>query len=258
MGEMALITGASGGIGEALARIHAEKGGDLVLVARSRDRLEALAAALIDRHGVRVRVVARDLSRQGAAEALADELLAEGVVPDVLINNAGFGGRGRFHKRDWSRDRDMINLNVVALAAMTHRFLAPMVERGSGRVLNVGSVAGFLPGPNFATYFATKAFVLSFSESLASELADTGVTVTVLCPGPVATGFVEAAGMAKSGLFDAVATDARSVAEFGYRAMERGEVVAVPGVATRVSLLQLRFLPRALTRSISRLTMSGL
>jgi len=249
MENLALITGASGGIGEQLARIHAGKGGDMVLVARSEDRLAELAAELIDAHEVNVRVVARDLAVPGAAEGLADELQAEGLVPDLLINNAGFGGQGRFHERDWARDRDMINLNVTALAALTHGFLPAMVERGSGRILNVGSVAGFLPGPNFATYFATKAFVLSFSEAIAAELTGTGVTVTVLCPGPVATGFVDAAGMTNRQMFDAVASSAEEVARYGYRAMLRGDVVAVPGVATQISLFQLRFLPRGLTRA---------
>lgn len=258
MENLALITGASGGIGEQLARIHAKKGGDLLLVARSEDRLRDLAAELVDAHEVNVRPIARDLAVPGAAEGLADEVLADGLVPDILINNAGFGGQGRFHERDWARDRDMINLNVMALAALTHGFLPAMVERGSGRVLNVGSVAGFLPGPNFATYFASKAFVLSFSEAIAGELAGTGVTVTVLCPGPVATGFVDAAGMTNTQMFNAVAATPESVAAYGYRAMMRGDVVAVPGVATQLSLFQLRFLPRGVTRAISRLTMSNL
>ncbi|NBC23673.1 MAG: SDR family NAD(P)-dependent oxidoreductase [Gammaproteobacteria bacterium] len=258
MENMALVTGASAGIGEQLARIHAAKGGDLVLVARSEERLADLAGELIDRHEVNVRVVARDLAVPGAAEGLADELLAEGLVPDILINNAGFGGQGRFHERDWARDRDMINLNVMALAALTHGLLPAMVKRGSGRILNTGSVAGFLPGPNFATYFATKAFVLSFSEAIAAELTGTGVTVTVLCPGPVATGFVDAAGMTNRQMFDAVAAPAEDVARYGYRAMMRGDVIAVPGVATQISLFQLRFMPRGLTRAISRLTMGNL
>ncbi len=258
MKNLALITGASAGIGEQLARIHASNGGDLVLVARSEDRLAELAAELIDSHDVNVRVLARDLAVPGAAEGLADELLAEDLVPDMLINNAGIGGQGRFHDRNWARDRDMINLNVMALAALSHGFLPAMVERGSGRILNVGSVAGFLPGPNFATYFATKAFVLSFSEAIATELAGTGVTVTVLCPGPVATGFVDAAGMTNRPMFDAVASSPEEVAHYGYRAMLQGDVVAVPGVATQISLFQLRFMPRGLTRAISRLTMGNL
>lgn len=258
MENLALITGASGGIGEQLARIHAKEGGDLIIVARSEDRLRELAAELIDKHEVNVRPIRRDLAVPGAAEGLAEEILAEGLVPDILVNNAGFGGQGRFHERDWARDRDMINLNVTALAALTHGFLPEMVERGSGRVLNVGSVAGFLPGPNFATYFASKAFVLSFSEAVASELAGTGVTVTVLCPGPVATGFVDAAGMTNKAMFNAVASTPGSVAAYGYRAMMRGDVVAVPGVGTQLSLLQLRLLPRGITRAISRLTMANL
>jgi short-subunit dehydrogenase len=258
MENLALITGASGGIGEQLARIHAKKGGDLILVARSEDRLTELAAELVDTCEVNARPIARDLAVPGAAEGLADEILADGFVPEILINNAGFGGQGRFHERDWARDRDMINLNVTALAALTHGFLPGMVERGSGRVLNVGSVAGFLPGPNFATYFATKAFVLSFSEAIASELSGTGVTVTVLCPGPVATGFVDAAGMSNKKMFNAVAATPESVADYGYRAMMRGDVVAVPGAATQLSLFQLRWLPRGVTRAITRLTMGNL
>lgn len=256
MSNLALITGASGGIGAELAKLHAEKGGDLIIVARSRNKLEKLAAELSSAHGVSVRPVERDLSPQGEAEALAEELLADGVVPDILMNNAGFGGQGKFHERDWQRDRDMINLNAVALAGMTRAFLPAMVERGSGRVLNVGSIAGFMPIGNMATYAATKAFVLSFSEALASELAGTGVTVTVLCPGPVDTGFFDAAGLARQELIRAVSADAESVAAYGYRAMERGEAVAVPGIANQLSLFQLRFVPRAVTRTISRIAMS--
>lgn len=226
MNGTALITGASAGIGEELARVHAEKGGDLILVARREERLHELAQELEAAHGVSVAVVAADLAQPDAAANLMAAVDELGLEVDVLINNAGFGGHGKFHECDLLRDQRMMQLNMVALTELTHIVLQQMVERGSGKVLNVGSTAGFLPGPLQAVYFASKAYVNSFSQALANELSGSGVTVTVLCPGPVATEFQSVSDMEGVRGFERAA-DARSVALCGYRAMQKGDLVAI-------------------------------
>ena len=191
----ALVTGASAGIGEEIARVHAEQGGDLILVARRQDRLDALAASIAQEHGVRVDVIAMDLSKTGAAKRLYTKVQEMGLVVDVLVNNAGLGAHGSFHESDLKRQTQMLQVNITALTELTHLFVQDMVDRGAGRILNVGSTAGFLPGPLQAVYYATKAYVNSFSQAIANELEGTGVTVTVLCPGPVATEFQEVADL---------------------------------------------------------------
>jgi short-subunit dehydrogenase len=226
MANTALITGASAGIGEELARIHAAQGGDLILVARREERLESLAAELRAEFSITVDVIASDLAQPGAAALLAEAVAAKGLVVDVLVNNAGFGGHGKFHDADLDREQRMIQLNITALTELTHLFLQGMVERGEGKVLNVGSTAGFLPGPLQAVYYASKAYVNSFSQAIANELEGSGVTVTVLCPGPVATEFQEAADLGGVRGFE-LAADARSVAQCGYKAMQKGQLLAV-------------------------------
>ncbi len=251
----ALVTGASAGIGEELARLHASKGGDLVLVARREDRLLELAAALEAEHGVRVDVIAADLTKRAAARKLYDRIGELGIKVDVLINNAGFGAHGRFDESDLATQQRMMQLNMVVLTELTHLLLQDMVARGSGRVLNVGSVAGFLPGPLQAVYFASKAYVNSFSQALATELAGTGVTVTVLCPGPVETEFQSVSGMDGVRGFD-FAASAESVARCGYRAMEKGELMAVNDRRIRMFLEGvLPFIPRRPLLWMSRKSM---
>ncbi len=255
MTNTALITGASAGIGEELAWIHAEKGGDLILVARREDRLNDLAGALRDEHKVDVTVIAADLAQPGAAARLADTVNDLELTVDILINNAGLGAHGAFHESSLERQQQMLQVNMVALTELTHLLVQDMVNRGSGRILNVGSTAGFLPGPLQAVYYATKAYVNSLSQALANELEDTGVTVTVLCPGPVATEFQEVADMGGVKGFD-FAADARSVAECGYRAMEKGRLVAVNDPKLRVLLEGIvPFIPRKPLLWMSRKTM---
>jgi short-subunit dehydrogenase len=255
MANTALITGASAGIGEELAWVHAETGGDLILVARRQDRLDALAAAITDQHGVQVEVIAQDLSRTGAAQRLVTELDARGLQVDILINNAGLGAHGLFHESTLARQTTMPQVNITALTELTHLLVQGMVERGSGKILNVGSTAGFLPGPLQAVYYATKAFVNSFSQAIANELEGTGVTVSVLCPGPVATEFQDVADMGGVKGFD-FAADARSVAECGYRAMEKGRLMAVNDARLRVLLEGIvPFVPRKPLLWMSRKTM---
>lgn len=230
MSATALITGASSGIGKELATLHAERGGDLIVVARSAGKLDALKDALESRHGVSVTVLPHDLTEPDAARAVYDEVTRRGLSVDHLVNNAGFGGRGRFHEREWAHDRAMIQLNVVALAALCRHFLPGFVERGSGRILNVSSTASLVPGPLQAVYYATKAFVTSFSNALAEELRETGVTVTALLPGATETEFARTSGMDETSLFESAAS-ARAVAEAGYEGMLAGTLDVIAGVS---------------------------
>ncbi len=223
--ETALITGASSGIGLELARIHAQKCGHLVLVARSQGKLDALATELRNRHGVQVTVLAEDLSTQGAAQRIFAATEAAGIQVDILMNNAGFGGHGRFFERKLADEQNMIQVNIAALTELTHLYLQGKVARRKGRVLNVSSTASFMSGPLQAVYYASKAYVTSFSQAVAEEVAEYGITITALCPGAVATGFVAAGGLEDVAAWNN-AKSARSVAEYGYAAMLRGELVA--------------------------------
>jgi len=199
-GRTALVTGASGGIGRALAELLAADGYDLVLVARQEEKLRDLADELAARHGTRSLVLALDLSRPDAPQAIADRVSAEGLDIDVLVNNAGFGGLGRFADRPLATDLAMIQVNVACLTALARLFLPGMLARQRGRILNVSSTAAFQPGPFMAVYYATKAYVQSFSEAVAAEVEGRGVTVTAFAPGPVRTGFQDAAGIGSTPL----------------------------------------------------------
>ena len=254
MKNTAIITGASSGLGEQFARLHAARGGDLVLVARRGDRLRSLADELGKKHGVECLVLVKDLSLQGSGEELFSEISSRGISSDVLINNAGFGGHGMFHEREWTADLAMINVNVMALCALTRGCLPGMIARGRGRVLNVASMAGYLPGPLQAVYYATKAFVVSFSQAVGNEVEGTGVTVTALCPGAVDTGFAQAGSLDGVKAFER-ADSAEYVARFGYDAMLKGKRVAVPGPLKRLSLGALRFMPAGMVLRVSRASM---
>lgn len=243
----ALITGASSGIGKELARVFAANHHALILVARDRARLEALATELHQKYLVPVRVEVCDLADRAALEALIAKFDAERIVVDVLVNNAGVGIEGEFAEIEWSREREMIDVNAVALVRLTKAFLPQMVNRRSGRILQVASTAAFQPGPYLSLYFATKAFVLSFSEGLGSELRGSGVTVTTLCPGPTHTEFERKLGP-DSGLFDSgiPVSDAPSVAAYGYSALMRGKRVAIHGATNRALSFLSRILPNAI------------
>lgn len=240
-----LITGASGGIGADLAEICAEAGQDLILVARSAERLEHMAASLRGCFGVQAVAIPADLSVPDAAVRLHDETLARGLDVSRLINNAGFGDQGAFLKSDWQRQASMVQVNVTALMQMSYEYGAEMLERGFGRILNVASTAALCPGPYMATYYASKGFVLSFSQAMAKELAGTGVTVTALCPGPTATGFEDAAHLGGARMFKVLpVARPRSVARCGFRAMEAGRPRAFHGPATHLMGIGARLLPR--------------
>jgi uncharacterized protein len=217
--KLALVTGASGGLGLEFARLLAADGYDLALVARSGDRLAALAQSLQNEHGISAESVALDLSAPGAAAAV----FARVPSCDVLINNAGFGSNGRFDRIPQEDVRSEISLDVLALAELTRAYLPGMIERHDGKIMNIASTAGFLPGPFMAVYYASKAFVISFSEALWEEMRGTGVTVTCYCPGATETGFAQRAGLEKTILFKLPVADAARVAAQGYRAMQRGK-----------------------------------
>lgn len=224
-----LITGASSGIGKEIANIHAEKGGDLVIVARSKDKLEKLKTELESKHSVKVMVIVKDLGLPEAPKEIYDEVKKAGIQIDYLVNNAGFGGLGKFHERDWTQDLAMINLNIVALTALTRLFLPDFVKRNSGKILNVSSTASLMPGPLQAVYYASKAYVTSFSNAIAEELHDTNITVTTLMPGATETEFGRVSGMDKTSMFQRTA-NARSVAEDGYNGMLAGKLNVISGV----------------------------
>ena len=255
MKNTASITGASSGIGKELARIHAASGGDLVIVARREQALQELKSELETQQGVRVFTVVADLTREQAPQQIYDQVQQWKLEVDILINNAGFGGHGLFHQRDWKQDQAMIQLNVLALSELTHLFVKDMVRRKRGRILNVASIAGFLPGPLQATYYATKAFVLSFSQAIAEELTEQNITVTALCPGPVATEFAAEAGMEGVRAMQKTATAAQ-VAEIGYRAMMKGKLVVINDWKLSLMLYWvLPVLPRRWTLKLSRRSM---
>lgn len=237
MSKTALITGASSGIGAELARIHAAAHGDLVLIARRRERLERLQAELASDHRVKVMVIAEDLTDVHAIERIHDAVRGAGIEVEYLINNAGFGARGLYHEMPWAQVLAMIQVNVIALAGLTRIFLPELVARNSGRILNVTSTAAEMPGPLQAAYFASKAFAASLSNALVEELRDSKVTVTNFMPTATATEFAERAGMDGTPLFANTAS-ARAVAEDGYNAMRRGAMDAYGGMGFKRRVMQ--------------------
>jgi short-subunit dehydrogenase len=252
--QTALITGASGGIGLELARRFAAGGYDLVLVARNVTRLEALAGEL-RRQGVTARVLAKDLAAPAASEEVCRELAEAGIAIDVLVNNAGFGTFGPFVETPLDQELEELQLNVVTLTHLTKKLLPAMVAHRRGGVLNVASTAAFQPGPLMAVYYATKAYVVSFSEALAEELRGTGVTVTALCPGPTATGFQQRSGMVISKLLPVA--DAAAVARDGYEGFRAGKRLVIPGLLNKVGVQSLRVSPRALVTRLVRKMQEG-
>jgi len=251
--KTALVTGASSGIGRELAKLLAGEGHDVVLVARRRDRLEELARELVARNGVSSRVIARDLEDPASPAEIFRELETEGINVDILVNDAGLGIYGRFWETDLARQLAVIQVNLVALTNLTGRFLPGMVSRRKGKIVNVSSTAAFQPGPYMAVYYATKAYVLSFSEALAEELAGTGVSVTALCPGPTVTEFQEGAGIEDTWLFRGpLVMDARSVARAGWAGAKRGKRIVIPGLGNKLLKESVRFSPRRLVIAVAR------
>ena len=257
--KTALITGASFGIGMEFARIFSREGYNLVLVARSADRLRQLASELEKAHGTRSLILAADLTEPGASAYVLDQTTRADIQVDVLVNNAGFGQYGLFAENDLEECLRQIQLNVTTLTHLTRLYLPAMIERAeterkSGNILNVASTAAFQPGPLMAVYFATKAYVLHFSEALANELSGTGVTVTCLCPGPTATEFHKRANATGQRLLKFGSMDARTVAEDGYRAMMAGKPVVISGFKNWLVAQSVRLSPRRLLTAIVRKT----
>jgi short-subunit dehydrogenase len=253
MNSTALITGGSGGIGYELAKLFAKDHHNLVLVARSGPKLAQVADELQRRFGITVKPVALDLAEPAAPQLLFDQLQRESVAVDILVNNAGYGKLGDFAEVPLEESLGQIQLNLAALTHLSRRFLGPMLERRSGKILNVASTAGFQPGPRMAVYYASKAYVISFSEALANELAGKGITVTCLCPGATTTDFANRAGNDKSRLFKQFRPmDVKTVALKGYRGLVAGKTLVIPGLKNWLVIQSLRISPRKTVTAVSR------
>ena len=252
MSKTALITGASGGIGYELALLLARDRYDCILVARGRDKLSALATRLESDFGIRTLVLAKDLSKPSAVDEIYEEVTATAMKVDVLVNNAGFPVFGLFSETELETELEMLQVNVVALTQLTKLFLKGMVERRYGRILNLASTAAFEPGPLMAVYYASKAYVLSFSEALANELRGTGVTVTALCPGPTRTGFQKRGVMEDSRLVQGQIADAESVALTGYKGLIAGKTIVIPGFTNKLIPWIVRVSPRGVVTRVVR------
>jgi uncharacterized protein len=249
----ALITGASNGIGLELAKVHASKGDNLVLVARNKTKLDELKVELEGKYKVTVYNIGKDLSAANSAQEVYNETKGQNIQIDYLINNAGFGDFGMFVESDWNKELQMINLNITTLTHFTKLYLKDMVKRGSGKIMNVASTAAFQSGPTMAVYYATKAYVLSFSEAVDNEVRDKGVTITALCPGATESGFQAVAAMEESRLVKGrKLPTSQEVAEYGYKAMMKGKTVAIHGVVNWLLANSVRFTPRALVVKLTR------
>jgi len=254
--KTALITGASGGIGYELAKLFAQDHYNLVLVARSAGKLKQFADELQKQFGISAKPIALDLSAAPASRFLFDQLQREGIAVDVLVNNAGYGRSGPFSELSLEDSLGQIQLNVTALTELTKLFLTPMLERGTGKIMNVASLAGFMPGPLMAVYYATKAYVVSFSEALANELSGSGVNLTCLCPGPTVTDFAGRAGTKDTLLMKAGRPmDAKAVARDGYRGLMAGKTLVISGFRNWLLAESTRFGPRKLVTAVSRKVM---
>ncbi|NLD91534.1 MAG: SDR family oxidoreductase [Fibrobacter sp.] len=256
MRKTAVITGGARGIGYELARQFANDGYDLILVSRNRDKLKAAATLLTKEYSVQVQCCGADLSDAASHKIVADAVNNMGVIPDVLVNNAGVGASGTIVSIDYLRQMEMVNLNVGAVVGLTRTLLPGMIGRGSGAILNVASTAAFFPGPNMAVYYATKSFVLNFSLALEKELENSGVRVSVLCPGPTATDFGADSGLdniklVKRKYFPLMPVE--NVAKYGYRKFRDGKVIIVPGIANRISTTLSSLIPRRMSAGILKM-----
>lgn len=244
MTSTALITGSSSGIGEELAYLFAKDGHNLVLVARNEEKLQSIAHTIQQKYSVQVTVIKKDLENPTSAYELYNEIVANQIHIDYLVNNAGYGLYGAFPSTDLAKEVNMIELNITSLTILSKLFLQPMLQKQSGGILNVASTASFQPGPLMAVYYATKSYVLSFTEALASEITNTGVHVSALCPGPTKTGFGDRANMGKSKLFESGLMDVKKVALDGYYGFIKNKTIIIPGLQNQILVQSSRFLPR--------------
>lgn len=254
--KFVLITGASSGIGYELSKLFAQDGYNLVLVARNEQMLKQVSNELKKNFGISVKVILKDLSNTNSPKEIFDELQQESIRIDILINNAGFNVYGVFSETSLIEELQMIQVNLVSLTHLTKLFLPSMLKHRYGKILNVGSTGSFVPGPLNAVYCATKAYVLSFSEGIAEELRDTGVTVTVLCPGATRTEFHKRAGMEDINLLKFGVMDARTVAKIGYRALMKGKRIVIPGIYNKLQMFLAKFTPRKMLAKIVKYQMS--
>lgn len=252
MGSFTLLTGASSGIGLELAKIFASHKHNLILVARSKDVLDKLAQELRTEHKVTVEVITLDLALESSPAALFKACQDKNLRVDILVNNAGFGDNAAFVNSEWKKQAEMMDLNMKSLTHITHLFLPSMVAAKKGAILNVASTAAFQPGPYMAVYYATKSYVLSFSEALNEELRGSGVYVTTLCPGPTLSGFQKAANMDTALLFKLGVPGSREVAEYAYNSLMKKRVVAVHGIMNKIMAFSVRLTPRTLLVRIVR------
>ena len=250
--KITLVTGASGGLGLEFARLLAKKKYDVVLVSRNEEKLQKLKTELESQNGITVWVCPCDLSKVDAALEVFQFTQAQGIDVDVLINNAGFGDSAPFAQSNWQKQYEMVQVNITALMQLTHCFLPEMIERKSGKILNLSSVAAFCAGPDMSVYYASKAFVRSFSEAVAEEVKDTGVTVTALCPGPTATGFEAAADMGNDSKMFKKAAKAENVAKAGLRALRQGKALCYQGGFTKRMSVLCRLVPRSTARKFAQ------
>lgn len=253
MKQTALVTGASSGIGNALAHEFARNDFNLVIMAEEQGDLIRTENEFKEKYNVEILGIPKDLTDEEAPREVYDQLIQQDVQIDVLVNNAGVGQREKFHETDIDKDINIIRLNIEALVRLTKLFVKDMVTRGEGKILNVGSVAGFQPGPLLAVYHASKAFVVSFSEAIADELEETGVTVTVLCPGPTDTKFFERADMENARILeDGIVMDSEEVAKAGFEALIKGERIIVPGMSNSILTFTRRLIPKSMQASMNR------
>lgn len=251
MRRAVLITGASSGFGIEFAKKFASKGMNLVLVSRNQNKLNHLKYKLTNDYGVEVEIIIEDLAEKDAANKIFDQVQRMELQIDILVNNAGFGDFHSYHNCDWEKQYEMIQVNIVSLIQLTRLFLEQMVKRRNGRILNMASAASFQPGPLYATYYASKGFVLSFTEAISEELKGTGVHVMALCPGPTLTNFVDRADAERSRLFRVLkVADTKEVVDYGYRSLMRNKVVSVHGMQNKLLVLGSKVAPRGLVRSI--------
>lgn len=252
----ALVTGASGGLGEQFAWLLAADHHNLVLVARSKEKLEILAQKLSEKYKITTTVLAYDLSESTTIQSLTAELRERNITIDILINNAGFGAYGKFHQTTYDHEKQLIDVNIGALTELTKALLPGMVKRESGKILNVASTAAFAPGPLMAVYYASKAYVMNLSIALSEELRGTGVTITCLCPGPTKTGFEVSAGLQGSRLFKSALMDAGTVARIGYQAMWEEKPLVIAGLRNKLSAFGTRIVPRWLAARVAQAVQS--
>lgn len=252
-----LITGASVGIGYEFAKLFARDGYKLILSANNLERLTRSAERVRQESNAEIEVVAENLAIPGAAGRLVDEISKRGLNVDVLVNNAGFGVYGMFSDTEGVKETELLQVNVVALTELTKLLIGPMIKRKYGKILNVGSVAGFVPGPGMAVYYASKAYVLSFSEALANEVSGTGISVTLLAPGPTSTEFQSRAGMDENRAFSTMKPmSAARAARKGYQAMNRGQGIAIPGLTNKAVATMSRMVPREVIPAMVRMVNS--